>query len=136
MPRLTVEQRAARDKEKARAARAHDGYVSRTYGLERGEYARMLEAQGGRCAICTRRPRNRRLAVDHNHETGAIRGLLCYTCNHFVLGFVEFDPIAAYNAAVYLMGIAEDFGPPESWGGDRIISITINQQATDDDLPF
>jgi hypothetical protein len=39
-----------------------------------------------------------------------VRGLLCYTCNHFVLGFVEFDPIAAHNASVYLAQIAADHG--------------------------
>ena len=103
--------REARAKEKARADRAHDRYVRRTYGLTEGEYAAILAAQDGRCAICTRRPRSRRLAVDHDHETGKVRGLLCYTCNHFVLGFVEFDPIAAHNAATYIGGIARDYGP-------------------------
>ena len=103
--------REARAKEKARADRNHDRYVQRTYGLQSGAYASMLEAQSGRCAICTRRPRARRLAVDHDHDTGEVRGLLCYTCNHFVLGFVEFDPIAAHNAAVYLARIARAYGP-------------------------
>lgn len=107
----SLSRREARAKEKARADRTHDRYVQRTYGLEAGEYARLLEAQDGRCAICTRHPRSRRLAVDHDHQTGRVRALLCYTCNKFVLGFVEFDPIAAHNAAVYLAGIAADFGP-------------------------
>lgn len=66
----------------------------------------MLADQGGRCAICTRIPRNRRLAVDHDHFTGLPRALLCYTCNK-ALGLWEFDPIAAYHAAQYLMAIYE-----------------------------
>src|SRR5690349_8377482 len=92
------------DKAKVRAARdrAHDRYVQRTYGLAAGDYAARLDAQGGRCAICTRRPVRRRLAVDHNHETGEIRGLLCYHCNHEVIGRVEFDPIAVQNLIYYL----------------------------------
>ena len=53
------------------------------YGMEPGEYARMLAAQDGRCAICgTDNPAPRRnFAVDHCHETGRVRGLLCGKCN-------------------------------------------------------
>lgn len=66
----------------------------------------MLDAQDGRCAICTRQPRNRRLAVDHDHFTGKPRALLCATCNK-ALGWWEFDPIAAHNASAYLASIYE-----------------------------
>ena len=45
------------------------------------EYARLLEKQKGKCAICDTYPKKKRLAVDHDHETGQIRGLLCGTCN-------------------------------------------------------
>lgn len=142
---LTASQskREARAKDKARADRTHDSYVSRTYGLERGEYARILDAQDGRCAICTRRPRARRLAVDHDHATGAVRGLLCYTCNKFVLGFIEFDPIAAHNASVYIAGIARDFG--EQYDPAAVPApLVVTRQPTarpvrprpPDDLPF
>jgi hypothetical protein len=41
----------------------------------------MLAAQGGGCAICGAPPKTRRLHVDHDHKTGAVRGLLCYRCN-------------------------------------------------------
>ena len=58
------------------------------YGIDKDEYNRMLEAQGGTCLICKKsghiRRKNSRpiaLAVDHNHETGKIRGLLCINCN-------------------------------------------------------
>lgn len=72
-----------------RAARAatHDAVVARTYGLARGEYAAALEYQGGACAICRRATgKARRLAVDHDHDTGDPRGLLCSPCNHDLLG--------------------------------------------------
>lgn len=103
--------REARAKKQARADRAHELYVQKTYGLAPGEYAQLLEQQDGRCAICRRKPRNRRLAVDHDHNTGAVRGLLCHTCNHYVLRFIEGDPIACHSAALYIGNIARDYGP-------------------------
>jgi hypothetical protein len=103
---LTVAQREARAKARASSDRAHDRYVQRTYGLEPGQYDRMLEAQDSRCAICGNRPRTRRLAVDHDHDTGLPRALLCTRCNK-ALGQFEFTEIAAWNAAHYLLAIAE-----------------------------
>ena len=41
----------------------------------------MFEAQGGLCAICHKPQTTRKLAVDHDHESGLIRGLLCTRCN-------------------------------------------------------
>ena len=47
------------------------------------DYERMFDAQGGVCAICGKpRPEERTLHVDHDHETGEIRGLLCFSCNN------------------------------------------------------
>lgn len=106
-PRLT---REARAQQRARADRAHEKYVQKTYGLAPGQYQQMLDAQDGRCAICHKQPRNRRLAVDHDHNTGKVRGLLCYLCNKY-LGQWEGDPIASYTAAAYLESIAADYGP-------------------------
>jgi hypothetical protein len=50
-------------------------------------------------------PRKRRLAVDHDHDTGQPRSLLCYLCNR-AIGQFEFDPMVAHNAAIYLMSIS------------------------------
>lgn len=67
---------------RACASRAnHASHVRRTYGLDPAEYQALLEWQGGRCFICGQVPRSRRLAVDHDHETGEVRGVLCFTCN-------------------------------------------------------
>ncbi len=65
------------------------------YGLEQEDYNRMFEKQRGCCAICGRHASEfpKRLHVDHNHETGKIRGLLCQGCNQslriFDLGLVQ-----------------------------------------------
>lgn len=72
------------------------------FGITLDEYDVMLSTQGGRCAICECRPRTRRLAVDHNHKTGAIRGLLCMRCNHKLLGAAHDNPAILRRAAFYL----------------------------------
>jgi hypothetical protein len=74
-------------------------------GITDAEYARLLAAQGGHCALCPNTPKTRRLHVDHDHRTGEVRGLLCYRCNRALPSYVT-RPwlIAAY---VYLgMGAA------------------------------
>ncbi len=56
-------------------------HLRRKYNMTESEYDWLLKEQNGRCAICYREPKGRRLAVDHNHRTGKIRGLLCGKCN-------------------------------------------------------
>lgn len=56
---------------------AHASHVAATYDLTEVEYAQLLEWQDGRCYVCGNTPRVRRLAVDHDHRTGLVRGLLC-----------------------------------------------------------
>lgn len=55
-------------------------------GVTIEDYDRLLAAQGGGCAICGNPPKTRRLDVDHDHKTGRVRGLLCFVCNHHLLG--------------------------------------------------
>jgi hypothetical protein len=58
-------------------------YLKRKYGMTLGDYERMFAAQGGVCAICGEsRPEERTLHIDHDHESGKIRGLLCFRCNN------------------------------------------------------
>lgn len=60
------------------------GYdLKRRYGITVEEYDRLLAAQGGACAICEGPPgaRAKYFHVDHCHDTGTIRGLLCRDCN-------------------------------------------------------
>lgn len=82
---------------------AHEKRVQDTYGISGEEYARLLALQGGRCAICRNVPRTIRLAVDHNHKTGAVRGLLCKRCNHDLLGGGHDDVVMLYRALEYLL---------------------------------
>jgi hypothetical protein len=56
--------------------------LQRKYGITAEDYSYMLEQQQGGCAICFQEnPTGNRLAVDHNHDTGEVRGLLCSRCN-------------------------------------------------------
>lgn len=72
------------------------------YGLSKERYEELAKAQEYRCAICRRFPRgDERLRVDHNHETGEIRSLLCRNCNSG-LGFFEDDRRLLKLAAAYL----------------------------------
>ena len=62
--------------------RRRDYRLRRSYGIGTAEYNQLLEAQGGVCAICSEEcATGRALAVDHDHDSGAVRGLLCARCN-------------------------------------------------------
>lgn len=54
-------------------------------------YAKLFEAQQGKCAICEvhQDAYTRSHAVDHDHKTGAVRGLLCLVCNRYVIGGID-----------------------------------------------
>ena len=95
----THHRRVKRDRKVA----AHDRKVQVTYGLNPGEYDALYRAQGGRCYICQRAKGTgrRKLAVDHDHRTGEVRGLLCSTCNQFI-GQVRDNPAAGERLAEYL----------------------------------
>lgn len=84
-------------------------HLKQRYGITIEDYDRMLKEQGGRCKICQtpgvksiilgdRHNRYHRLYIDHDHETGEIRGLLCYHCN-IVLGHL-FDDLERARAVV------------------------------------
>jgi hypothetical protein len=53
-------------------------HLMRRYGIGAAEVDAMVEAQGGLCAICGENPAEH---VDHCHDTGAVRGILCFNCN-------------------------------------------------------
>jgi hypothetical protein len=57
-------------------------------GFTDADYARLLEAQDGHCALCPNEPKTRKLHVDHDHGTGKVRGLLCHRCNRVVWPWV------------------------------------------------
>lgn len=96
--RAAAEGRKARD-QKAYAERHPDrikAQVRRThlarYGITPGQYDEMLAAQNGVCRLCERPcPSGKRLAVDHDHDTGVVRGLLCFPCNS-AMAVVDANP--------------------------------------------
>jgi hypothetical protein len=57
-----------------------------SFGISLEEYNKIFDRQEGKCAICgiPRNETNKDFAVDHNHETGEIRGLLCLYCNRML----------------------------------------------------
>lgn len=100
--------------EKARAAGARyrasekgrDRMYRAQYGITTADYRRLLAGQDGACAVCRRPPAGAfDLEVDHDHRTGAVRGLLCRACNNGIgkLG----DSAAGVRAALAYLERAE-----------------------------
>lgn len=76
------------------------------YGIGIEAYDALLRAQSGCCAICGKEPKGRRLAVDHDHSTKHVRGLLCGPCNRGI-GYLSDSPERLRRAIAYL-GSAEE----------------------------
>lgn len=76
------------DKVKADSRSKH---LKSKYGMSEADYEDMVFLQGGSCAICGSAPADKKkLHIDHDHETGVVRGLLCHSCNWY-LGKIEAD---------------------------------------------
>jgi hypothetical protein len=75
--------------------------LTQTYGIDPAEYTMILHEQDFRCAICRRQPRYN-LDVDHDHKSGAVRGLLCKLCNRRLLPSVKDDVALLWSAVRYL----------------------------------
>jgi hypothetical protein len=88
--------------------RKYKRFIKKAYGISYEDYLQLLERQNFGCAICQSKVANNKrtsdkLFIDHCHETGKVRGLLCSRCNH-ALG--QFDDRAdlLQNAISYLNG--------------------------------
>jgi len=104
---------------------SHDRHIVETYGIDSAEYAEIYESQGRMCAICNRnRGVSKKLSVDHCHETGVIRGLLCGPCNRDVLGHLRDDKTSLQRAIDYLTS------PPAV----AVIGVRITPDMVDQDL--
>lgn len=78
----------------------------KNYRMTDAEFNKLWNVQSGKCAICSVEllPRGRQpnaVAVDHNHDTGAVRGLLCQACNRGIGLFYD-NPTVLQSAAKYL----------------------------------
>lgn len=82
---------------------SHARRLEDNYGIDAAEYDRILKLQDGRCAICRNQPRTIRFAVDHDHKTGEVRGILCKRCNHDLLGGGHDDIATLFRAIEYLL---------------------------------
>lgn len=88
-----------RDKKRESARRT---LLKMKYGITPEDFNELLAHQGGQCAICSaNEPGDEQWHIDHNHETGQIRGLLCRNCN-IGIGFFGDKPWLLRAAAGYL----------------------------------
>ena len=100
---------ATKNPKKAKVS-ARERQLKHKYGITLPEYEALLERQGGACAIC-KEERNRtsgidnkdkwNFAVDHDHTTGKVRGILCNQCNRG-LGMFKDSKVLLENALDYL----------------------------------
>lgn len=89
-------------------AKAHSLRLEK-YGMTREQYAAMLEAQNGKCAVCgasvsvhiSKYGVHSPLCIDHDHKTGKVRGLLCNNCNS-ALGHAHDNPDILLKLVAYL----------------------------------
>jgi len=90
------------------AERNRAAHLKHRYGLDAAAHAALLAQQNGLCAVCGEPPTDRntrahwngKLCVDHDHDTGEVRGLLCNDCN-LVVGYGK-SPDVLRAAAAYL----------------------------------
>jgi hypothetical protein len=74
----------------------------RKYGITSDAFERLLDSQGGRCAVCGGTGWGKKGPhLDHDHRTGAVRGIVCLSCN-FAMGWIREDAQVAKNMAAYL----------------------------------
>lgn len=87
------------------------------YSITSDEFESLLEKQHGVCAICGEPPKPLRqgyrasLHIDHNHDTGRVRGLLCFNCNA-ALGNAKENPEILFKMILYL----------KKWSNDSSVS--------------
>jgi hypothetical protein len=75
-----------------------DRHLRKSYGLTEEDVDAMRAEQGGLCAVCREDPA---VAIDHDHNTGAVRGLTCHNCN-LMLGNAKEDPARLLAGVAYL----------------------------------
>lgn len=88
-----------REYERLYPERARNTELKHQYGITFEQYREMLSQQDGRCAICG--TSKEKLVVDHNHQTGKVRKLLCHLCNALI-GYAREDISIIASAISYL----------------------------------
>ena len=72
--------------------------IKKRFGITMEELAVFCQSQGGRCVLCGA---TEKLVLDHNHETGKLRGLLCGHCNSMI-GFARDNIVVLEKAIIYI----------------------------------
>lgn len=101
----------AKDNSERHTKTRHEWNLKNLYGVSAEWYQQKLKEQDGKCGICRKEQETRhgvngtpfRLAVDHCHTTGRVRGLLCNDCNR-AIGLLKDDPQLLVRAIEYLGG--------------------------------
>lgn len=125
-PRCTTHYRVQR---KANREKARESRWRKVYNLAAEQYRRLFEAQGGVCCLCKRaNGATKALAVDHNHRTGLVRGLVCGPCNS-MLAHMRDDPQFAERVLTYLVldAIGEPFATQVI--GEVLVSDAANESS-------
>lgn len=97
--KVAAKQKEYRSRNPGRSRRWH---LAANYGITPEQWDEMFRAQGSRCAVCeTTQPDRRGWSTDHDHETGAVRGILCHRCNIIIgsLGDTK-ERVDAYYAQI------------------------------------
>lgn len=89
------------EKREARRLKFKEQRLLDKYNLTLADFLNLVEKQKGNCAICGKHF-GEALVVDHDHNTGKIRKLLCSHCNS-ALGFIKDNPETAFGLAIYLL---------------------------------
>jgi len=110
------------------SAVGHAAMVAKTYGLTPEGYAALLDVQDGKCAICRARPVSKRLAVDHDHKTDAVRGLLCSRCNHDLMG-------AAWDSSAMALALWHYINTPPTSGTWRAPELGLTSPTSEPPAP-
>lgn len=113
------------DREELRRRRiARDLYLGKTYGISLQEYEEIWGHQGHKCAICGRKPKpgQRAYHVDHDHQSGVVRGILCYKCNRGLPWFGD-SAETLFSAGTYL-----EFQPARVIVGRRMAPKVVKKK--------
>jgi len=113
---------AAKLRKQAAPAQRNYSHIRRMYGIDEAGFSELLNQSNGKCAICDkeldvtiRSNRPNKMQIDHDHITGKVRGLLCFTCNT-AIGKMQDSPALLRKAASYLEN------PPNIPTRDRYLS--------------
>lgn len=97
--------------------------LERQYSISEATYEAIFQKQDGKCAICHCRQHYQRLAVDHDHKTGMVRGLLCTNCNRGLGRFFD-SALRLNNAAAYITRANETWARIQLKNAEALSEVT------------